>query len=95
MCYHFITDMCMWCAKLFYKWFRNLLKITGHGVNIYKINKRYGTNINVAAGQYEIAGFNSLDYFTNHYYSSKKHFSKKRKSYDLRGDTIPYKDMQC
>lgn len=56
------------------------------------IHIRCGTNLNVAAGRYVIDGFISLDFFSDHYYSSKSEFDATRIHYDIRRDFIPYAD---
>ena len=47
------------------------------------------TNINVGCGNYEIEGFISVDYFSNHYYGSKKF---DRVKYDMRNDDLPFEN---
>ena len=49
-------------------------------------------NLNIAAGNYIIPGFKSLDLFTPHYYKSREEFFKTRIEYDLRKDKLPYSD---
>ncbi len=48
---------------------------------------RSGTNLNVGCGGYEISGFISVDFYTEHYYSSGKF---KRTHYDMRNDDLPF-----
>lgn len=59
---------------------------------VQKINKfvRPGeVNLNVGAGGNSIAKFESLDFYSPHYYKSRKHFDKARVEFDLRTDEIP------
>lgn len=49
-----------------------------------------GTNINVGCGNYEIDGFISVDYYTEHYYSLIKF---DRIYYDMRSDNLPFADL--
>lgn len=46
-------------------------------------------NLNVGAGRNSIANFESLDFYSPHYYKSRKHFDKARVKFDLRADQIP------
>ena len=54
--------------------------------SIFKI-QRPGLNLNVGCGAYEIDGFTSLDYWTEHYYGGKPF---NRVSYDMRNDNLPF-----
>lgn len=47
-------------------------------------------NLNIGAGDYVIAGFKSLDFYSPHYYPDKRKFLKDRIEYDIRRDTIPF-----
>jgi predicted SAM-dependent methyltransferase len=47
-------------------------------------------NLNIAAGNYVISGFKSLDIYTPHYYKSKELFLASRIEYNLRSDQIPF-----
>ena len=49
-------------------------------------------NLNIGTGRYEINGFKSLDIYTPHYYKSKQEFLKKRVEYNIRKDSIPFKN---
>ncbi len=56
--------------------------------------KTKSLNLNIGAGKYTIPNFVSLDYFSPHYYKSQKNFSSSRVAYDIRNDSIPYKDAE-
>lgn len=47
-------------------------------------------NLNIGAGKYLIEGFQSLDFYSEHYYPDKNEFLKRRTPYDIRNDKIPF-----
>lgn len=49
-------------------------------------------NLNIGAGNYMIEGFQSLDFYSKHYYPNKEDFLKTRVAYDIRNDAIPYEE---
>jgi predicted SAM-dependent methyltransferase len=51
-------------------------------------NHRLGVNLNVGCGSYEISGYVSVDFYTEHYYTNKKF---NRVHYDMRNDDLPFK----
>ena len=51
--------------------------------------ERPGLNLNIGCGSYELNGFVSLDFFSQHYYPSG---TFNRAFYDIRGDLLPYDD---
>jgi predicted SAM-dependent methyltransferase len=59
---------------------------------------RYGVNLNIGAGAYEIRNFISLDYLAGYYYRKESIYYRnnklkfKRISYDMRNDKIPFDD---
>lgn len=55
----------------------------------FKKTKRDGLNLNIGCGNYEIKGFVSVDYFTEHYYRKNKF---RRVHYDMRNDDLPFSD---
>ncbi len=73
--------------------FKILIKrILAHcGFRLIRLRKspRSGLNINVGCGGYEIRGFESVDFYTEHYYRSREF---KRIHYDMRNDWLPYDD---
>ena len=60
----------------------------GLKVSRYQKPIRSGINLNVGCGQYEIDGFESLDFYSDYYYASNKF---KRVRYDMRKDALSYK----
>lgn len=73
--------------------FKRIIKVALSycGIKLIKIHtqhNRTGLNINVGCGNYEIFGFESLDYYSDHYYGSKGKFKKVH--YDMRNDALPY-----
>ena len=79
--------------QLILKVLQMMFKFCGyHIIGIVKINKkRRGTNLNVGSSSYyDIDGFLSLDYYSDHYYKSKKAFNKIH--YDIRKDKLPFKN---
>lgn len=63
------------------------LRPFGSELIAYKPAKRDGLHLNVGCGNYEIAGFVSVDYYSDHYYRNKRF---KRVHYDMRQDDLPY-----
>lgn len=49
-----------------------------------------GLNLNIGAGEYQINGFKSLDYYTDYYFKEKINFKSEYIQYDIRNDKIPY-----
>lgn len=79
------------------KFLETVFKYLGYEISLkkIKINKSFDNskiNLNIAAGNYVISGFKSLDLYTEHYYKSKQEFLETRIEYDLRKDKIPYSD---
>ncbi len=61
-------------------------------VRVKTSKNRKGLNLNVGCGDYEINGFVSVDFFTQHYYKNKKF---KRVFYDMRGNKgLPFNSSQ-
>lgn len=52
----------------------------------------YGLNLNIGAGNYLLTGFKSLDFYSQHYYQSRKGFDSNRINYNILLDYIPYGD---
>lgn len=50
-------------------------------------------NLNVGAGKTTIRNFESLDFYSPHYYPSRKIFDKTRVAFDMRSDPIPKQDQ--
>ena len=76
---------------------KKIFRVMGYNLTIkYKKikpkKKDEKINLNIGAGGYVIDGFKSLDFYSKHYYPSKKKFLKERVEYDLRSDSIPYSD---
>ncbi len=58
-------------------------------INSIQKRLRTGLNLNIGAADYVIEGFKSLDYYSEHYYKSRKEFDKARIHYDIRSMAIP------
>lgn len=69
------------------KFLKDMLLFFGLRISRVKKTVRYGINLNVGCGQYEIDGFESLDFYSDHYYKSNR-FNRVR--YDIRKDSLPY-----
>lgn len=52
----------------------------------------HGLNLNIGAGNYLLTGFKSLDFYSQHYYQSRKDFDSNRINYNILLDDIPYDD---
>ena len=52
-----------------------------------KLIRANGLHANIGCGDYELIGFISLDYFSEHYYGGKKF---DRVKYDMRNDNLPF-----
>ena len=73
------------------KYLKVIFEYLGYQISLKKIEakplpKKDIINLNVAAGNYIIPGFKSLDLYTPHYYKSRKKFLETRIEYDLRKD---------
>jgi SAM-dependent methyltransferase len=68
---------------------RTLMKLNFKLTRIPTPVKRSGLNINVGCGSYEIDGFISVDFYSEHYYQSSKF---NRVHYDMRKDALPFKN---
>jgi SAM-dependent methyltransferase len=80
-------------AASFMSLFVKVGRVFGYEVAIRKRSKpvpRDGLNLNIAAGHYEIAGFVSLDFYSDHYYGSRDAAFRNRVHYDMRSDALPY-----
>lgn len=80
-----------------YRLAQKILRCYGWNLTINKVESnipspRNGLNLNVGAGNYVIDGFKNLDFYSEHYYSSKEAFLKERIVYDLRSDNLPFND---
>ena len=75
---------------------KKLANILGYEISVSKAvakpDEITGLNLNIAAGDYIIPGFKSLDIYTPHYYKTKEEFLVNRIEYDLRKDNIPFSD---
>ena len=71
-------------SKTFIKYILMLLNLK---VILGNIKRRNGINLNIGSGSYEINGFISLDYYSQHYYKNQR-FNKIH--YDMRNDKIPF-----
>ena len=62
------------------------------GFELRRIEKpiRRGLNLNVGCGSYEIDGFVSVDFFSDHYYGKDTNRFKNKVNYDMRNDPLPY-----
>lgn len=79
------------------KYLKVIFEYLGYQISLKKIEakplpKKDIINLNIAAGNYIIPGFKSLDLYTPHYYKSRKKFLETRIEYDLRKDKIPFND---
>lgn len=79
--------------KIIHKLLKKCYRLFGiHAVFQEIQHNRKGLNLNIGAGNYEMDGFVSLDFYTPHYYKSRKEFDTNRVHYDMRGEKIPYDD---
>lgn len=76
---------------------QNIKKLIRYSLNLIGLQvvhkntyKRHGLNLNIGAGNYLLAGFKSLDFYSQHYYQSKKDFNSNRINYNILIDDIPY-----
>lgn len=68
---------------------KNTLRYFGLALIRVRKENRSGINLNVGCGQYEINGFVSVDFFSEHYYGKVKN-GFKRVHYDMRNDDLPF-----
>lgn len=79
----------------FYGAAQALLRRMGYELQVARLPPRMartGLNLNVGAGGYEIDGFESLDFYSAHYYGSRQDFLRHRIEYDMRKDPLPFAD---
>jgi len=56
----------------------------------YRPTDRHGLNLNIGSAGYLIDGFRNLDFYSKHYYPSKKFFERLCLPYDIRKQAIPF-----
>jgi SAM-dependent methyltransferase len=69
---------------------RKFFNTLGYEINRIKPVERSGLNLNIGAGNYEINGFKSLDFYSPHYYPVKHKFNSNRINYNIITDAIPF-----
>ena len=78
---------------LIQKFLVKIFLFLGYELTIKKIKKLTNNdslNLNIGAGNNVINNFLSLDFYSLHYYPSKKKFLKTRIEYDIRKNNLPF-----